>query len=148
MLDNGPHLSPWDVLSLGTFCPLGRFVCVPGIAPLPKAASISERHFCPPSSVGWSGFYCSKWTLIMLCLIVSNQEPAFQCCLSLVARPQNISIFLFTLVKTLRFRTRCEVRSELCLAIYTISKKNCTHRIIDDRMENSVNRRQIQYNLR
>ena len=31
MLDNGPHLSPWDVLSLGTFCPwdvlsLGRFV--------------------------------------------------------------------------------------------------------------------------
>ena len=26
MLENGPHLSPWDVLSLGTFCPLGRFV--------------------------------------------------------------------------------------------------------------------------
>ena len=26
MLDNGPHLSLWDVLSLGTFCPLGRFV--------------------------------------------------------------------------------------------------------------------------
>ena len=25
MLDNGPHLSPWDVLSLGMFCPLGRF---------------------------------------------------------------------------------------------------------------------------
>ena len=24
MLDNGPHLSPWDVLSLGTFC-LGMF---------------------------------------------------------------------------------------------------------------------------
>ena len=31
MIDNGPHFSPWDVLSLGrfvpeTFCPLGRFV--------------------------------------------------------------------------------------------------------------------------
>ena len=26
MLDNGPHLFPWDVLSLGTFCPFGRFV--------------------------------------------------------------------------------------------------------------------------
>ena len=26
MLDNGPHLSTWDVLTLGTFCPLGRFV--------------------------------------------------------------------------------------------------------------------------
>ena len=21
MLDNGPHLAPWDVLSLGVFCP-------------------------------------------------------------------------------------------------------------------------------
>ena len=26
ILDNGPYLSPWDVKSLGTFCPLGRFV--------------------------------------------------------------------------------------------------------------------------
>ena len=26
MLDNGPHLSLWDVLSLGSFCPLGHFV--------------------------------------------------------------------------------------------------------------------------
>ena len=26
MLYNGPHLSSWDVLSLGTFFPLGRFV--------------------------------------------------------------------------------------------------------------------------
>ena len=26
MLDKEPHFSPWDVLSLGTFCPLGRFV--------------------------------------------------------------------------------------------------------------------------
>ena len=32
MLDKWPHLSPWDLLSLGTFCPLlrcvfGLFVC-------------------------------------------------------------------------------------------------------------------------
>ena len=26
MLENGPNLSPWDVLSLGTLCPLGPFV--------------------------------------------------------------------------------------------------------------------------
>ena len=26
MLYNGPHLSPWDVLSHGTLCPLRRFV--------------------------------------------------------------------------------------------------------------------------
>ena len=26
IFDNGPHLSPWDVLSLETFCLLGRFV--------------------------------------------------------------------------------------------------------------------------
>ena len=33
MFDNGPHLSPRVILSLGTFCPLGRFVSgtfVPG----------------------------------------------------------------------------------------------------------------------
>ena len=43
ILKNGPYLSLWDVLSLGTFCPLGRFV--PGTFCPQDALSLGT--FCP-----------------------------------------------------------------------------------------------------
>ena len=65
MLYNGPHLSPWDFLSLGTFCPLGRFVPW-DVLPLgtfcPLGCFVSLGHFVPGTLCPWDvmslGTFC------------------------------------------------------------------------------------------
>ena len=49
MLDNGHNLSPWDVLSLGTLCPLGPFVS--GTFCLWDVLSLGT--FCPWDVLSW-----------------------------------------------------------------------------------------------
>ena len=59
MLDNGPHLFPWDVLSLRTFCPLGRFV--PGMfCPLWRFV---PGTFCPWNVLSLGRFVLGHFVL-------------------------------------------------------------------------------------
>ena len=77
MLDNGPHLSPWDVLSLGrfvsgtfcpcdalsigTFCPWGCFV-LGTFSPLDV---LSVGHFVPGTFCPWDVLYVHQLSYVI-----------------------------------------------------------------------------------
>ena len=59
MLENGPNLSPWDVLSLGTLCPLGPFVS--GTFCLWDVLSLGT--FCPWDVLSWKVWSLGRFVL-------------------------------------------------------------------------------------
>ena len=80
MLDDGPHLSPWDVLCLRTFCAMGRFVSGP-FCPLGRFVRrevLSLGTFCPQGRFVFGTFCLGTICLGTFCMcIIIQYEPIF-----------------------------------------------------------------------
>ena len=87
MLYNGPHLSPWDVLSHGTLCPLRRFV-LGSFRPWNNVpwdvfslGMLVPGTFCPWNNVPWDvlslgmlvpGTFCLGTFCATFCMCIQN----------------------------------------------------------------------------
>ena len=68
MLDNGPYLSPWDVLSLGTFFLLGLFVLLDVLS----LGRFNPGTFCPWDVLSLGRFVPGTFCLGTFCISLNE----------------------------------------------------------------------------